>query len=73
MEDTHTCLEEENISNKWNLDEKWSSTVESPGFGTGVSSLRRQRLSRSLQQSRSFYPRSESPAGTIAQTKETNV
>jgi hypothetical protein len=44
MGDKHTCLGEENISNIWNLGGKWSSTPESPGFGTRVFGLERRRL-----------------------------
>jgi hypothetical protein len=33
MGDNHTCPEEENISNRWNLGGKTSSTPESLGFG----------------------------------------
>jgi hypothetical protein len=44
MEDEHTCPGEKNISNTWNLGGKLSSTLESPGFGTGVSDMERRRL-----------------------------
>jgi hypothetical protein len=54
MEDEHTCPGEKNISNKWNLGGKSSSTPESPA-------LKGEDFVWSFRIDRKFYPRPESP------------
>jgi hypothetical protein len=80
MKDEHTCPGEKNTNNRWNLGGKLSSTPESSEFGTGVSGFERRRLCAEFPDKPgvlaaagvSGYLPPESPAGTIAQTKETN-